>query len=163
MIGLISRLMRRSEPSILDMRSRDAAALAMVHALSFRHSWSESDFERLLADRSVVGHVARASGGSGAVVGFALSRFAEDEAEILVIAVAPTERSRGLAGGLMGRHLARLAALGVTRVFLEVDEGNRPALRLYARAGFHEVGRRTGYYRRPEGDVAALTLRRDLA
>ena len=65
-------------------------------------------------------------------------------------------------GRLTGRHLGRLAAFGVTRVFLEVEEGNQPALRLYARAGFQEVGRRAGYYPRPAGNVAALTLRRDL-
>jgi ribosomal-protein-alanine N-acetyltransferase len=56
--------------------------------------------------------------------------------------------------------MSRLAALGVGRIFLEVEEGNRPALRLYARAGFTEVGRRPGYY---AGGAAALVLRRDLA
>jgi ribosomal-protein-alanine N-acetyltransferase len=163
MIDLIARLFRRPQAAILDARPRDATAIAAVHALCFRHGWSESEFERLLSDRAVVGHVARASGGVGAVVGFVLSRVVEDEAEILVVAVVPAERGRGLAGRLTGRHLGRLAALGVTRVFLEVDEGNQPALRLYARAGFQEVGRRAGYYPRPAGNVAALTLRRDLA
>jgi [ribosomal protein S18]-alanine N-acetyltransferase len=48
-------------------------------------------------------------------------------------------------------------------VFLEVDEDNMPARRLYQRAGFHEVGRRSGYY--PQGAAkaaTALVLRRDL-
>jgi ribosomal-protein-alanine N-acetyltransferase len=58
--------------------------------------------------------------------------------------------------------LGRLAARGVQHVFLEVDEGNDPALKLYARAGFEKVGRRPGYYVRPEGNAAALLLRRDL-
>ncbi len=163
MIGLISRLFRRSEPAILDATPRDAVALAAIHALSFPHGWSESEFERLLSDRTVIGHVARASGGAGPAVGFVLSRLVEDEAEILVVAVAPAERGHGLAGRLTHRHLGRLAAFGITRVFLEVDEGNRPARRLYDRAGFRAVGRRAGYYQRPAGDVAALTLRRDLA
>jgi ribosomal-protein-alanine N-acetyltransferase len=163
MIGRFFRTFRRSEPSILDTRPQDAAALAAVHALTFRHGWSELEFERLLSDRAVIGHVARAPGGGGSVVGFVLSRLAADEAEILVIAVAPAGRSRGLAGRLLRRHLQRLATLGVSRVFLEVDEGNDTALRLYARAGFQEIGRRAGYYRRPEGEAAALMLRRDLA
>jgi ribosomal-protein-alanine N-acetyltransferase len=109
----------------------------------------------------VVAHVARA-GNRGAPAGFMLSRRAADEAEILTVAVAPAERGRGIARALLARHLGRLAALGITRVFLEVDDGNRPALRLYARAGFREVGRREGYYARAEGARAALTLRRDL-
>jgi ribosomal-protein-alanine N-acetyltransferase len=163
MIGLISRLFRRSEPAILDASPRDAAALAAVHALSFPHGWSESEFERLLSDRTVVCHVARASGGGGPAVGFVLSRRVENEAEILMVAVSPAERGRGLAGRLTHRHLGRLAALGIACVFLEVDEGNRPARRLYDRAGFQTVGRRSGYYQRSEGEAAALTLRRDLA
>jgi Fur family ferric uptake transcriptional regulator len=40
-----------------------------------------------------------------------------------------------------------------------VDEQNTPARRLYARAGFREVGRRPGYY---SGGKGALVLRRDL-
>jgi ribosomal-protein-alanine N-acetyltransferase len=67
-----------------------------------------------------------------------------------------------LGGRLIARHLARLAACGVRNVFLEVDEGNEPAIRLYTHAGFERVGRRPAYYERPEGTAAALILRRGL-
>ena len=60
---------------------------------------------------------------------------------------------------MLDLHLRRLAGLGVRSVFLEVDEHNAPACRLYRRAGFREVGRRQGYY---HGGAAALVLRRDL-
>jgi ribosomal-protein-alanine N-acetyltransferase len=161
MKALLDKFFRRPPPAILDARASDAAALAVLHGRAFAHGWSESEFERLLADKAVVAHVARA-GNRGAPAGFMLSRRAADEAEILTVAVAPAERGRGIARALLARHLGRLAALGITRVFLEVDDGNRPALRLYARAGFREVGRREGYYARAEGARAALTLRRDL-
>ena len=53
--------------------------------------------------------------------------------------------------------------LGAGAVFLEVDEDNVPARKLYRRAGFREVGRRAGYYQDPTGrSTAALVLRRDL-
>jgi ribosomal-protein-alanine N-acetyltransferase len=162
MIGLIANLFRRTEPALLDARLSDAAALAALHAAAFRHGWSEAEVERLLADHSVLCHLARASGGSGPVVGFVIGRVVEDESEILMVAVAPAERGRGLAGRLIARHLGRLAARGVQHVFLEVDEGNDPALKLYARAGFVKVGRRPGYYTGPDGNAAALLLRRDL-
>lgn len=91
-----------------------------------------------------------------------LQQLAADEAEILMVAVAPAEQGRGLGRRLIARHLSRLAARGVRRVFLEVDEGNEPALRLYTRAGFMQVGRRPGYYAKDEGHAAALILRRNL-
>jgi ribosomal-protein-alanine N-acetyltransferase len=96
------------------------------------------------------------------VVAFVISRVIEDEAEILMVSVAPAERGRGLARRLLTRHLGRLAARGARRVFLEVDEGNDPAIRLYTRSGFERVGRRPGYYASAEGNAAALLLRRDL-
>ncbi len=94
-----------------------------------------------------------------AIVGFILSRQDADEAEILSVAVARRHRSRGLGKRLLDLHLSRLAGLGLRAVFLEVDENNEPARRLYARAGFREVGRRPGYY---QGSGTALVLRRDL-
>ncbi|HEY0838393.1 MAG TPA: alanine acetyltransferase, partial [Azospirillum sp.] len=39
-------------------------------------------------------------------------------------------------------------------------EDNAAARALYAAAGFATVGRRPGYYKRPDGRVAALVLRR---
>jgi ribosomal-protein-alanine N-acetyltransferase len=64
---------------------------------------------------------------------------------------------------LLSLHLRRLAGLGVRAVFLEVDEHNTPAIKLYSRAGFREVSRRPNYYPLPGGKTAAaLVLRRDI-
>ena len=162
MIGKLAEYFKRAEPAILDARPGDASALAALHRVSFRHGWSENEFERLLSDRAAIAHVARANGGRGAVVGFVLSHRIEHEAEIFLVALAPGERGHGTATKLLSKHLGRLAAAGISRVFLEVDEGNAAARKLYARAGFAEVGRRSGYYRKPEGSAAALVLGRDL-
>ncbi len=162
MIGKLAALFKRAEPAFLDARPGDASALAALHRISFRHGWSENEFERLLSDRAAIAHVARANGGRGPVVGFVLSHRVDHEAEILLVALAPGERGHGTAAKLLARHLGRLAAAGVRRVFLEVDEGNASARKLYTRAGFEEVGRRSGYYRKPEGNAGALVLGRDL-
>jgi ribosomal-protein-alanine N-acetyltransferase len=162
MIALLDRLLGRSEPAVLPARPSDASAISTVHSLSFLHGWSEPEVERLISDRATIGHVSRLQGGSGPVVGFILSHAVQDEAEILAIAVAPNTRGRKIADRLLAKHMGRLASLGVRKLFLEVDEQNTAALRLYRRAGFAEVGRREGYYRRAEGNAAALTMRRDL-
>jgi [ribosomal protein S18]-alanine N-acetyltransferase len=161
-MNFFSRLFRRGAPAVLEARPRDAGALAAIHAHSFHRGWSKGEFERLLSERTALGHVARADGGRGDPVGFVLSRIVQDEAEILTVAVSPAERGRGTARRLLDTHLSRLAALGARQVFLEVDEGNRAALKLYQRAGFREAGRRDGYYRKPRENAAALVLSRAL-
>lgn len=159
-IGLLSNLFARGTPALSDAGPRDARAIAALHGQSFRRGWSEQEVEGLLLDRHVIAHRARRG---NTLTGFILSRQVEDEAEILSVAVARTSRSRGLAGRLLDLHLRRLAGLGAHAVFLEVDEHNTPAIRLYDRAGFREVARRPNYYASPGGQAAtALVLRRDL-
>jgi ribosomal-protein-alanine N-acetyltransferase len=160
MIAFLSGLFARGEPALSDASVRDASAIAKLHGASFRRGWSDGEIERLLIERSTVAH--RATMGR-TLHGFILSRLAADEAEILSVAVASARRGRGLARALLNLHLRRLAGLGARAVFLEVDESNEPARRLYNRAGFREVGRRTGYYQQGPGQPAtALVLRRDL-
>jgi ribosomal-protein-alanine N-acetyltransferase len=156
MMNFVTRLLTRGAPAIAEARKSDAAAIAAIHAASFQRGWSEDEFLRLLAERSVVAH--RITAGQK-LTGFILSRITAGEAEILSVAVAPAARGRGFARPLLDLHLRRLAGLGARAVFLEVSEHNAPAIRLYHRAGFYEVGRRQGYY---DGNATALTLRRDL-
>ena len=154
----LSRLFARAEPVLSTATPLDAASFATLHAASFNRGWSEHEFEQLLTDRNVTAD--RALSGRRNV-GFVLSRRAADEAEILSVAVGRTWQGRGLARRMLDLHLRRLAGLGLRAVFLEVDEDNTSARRLYARAGFREVGRRPGYYAQ-SGGKGALVLRRDL-
>ena len=161
MIDFLRNLFARGEPALSEAGPRDTSAIAPLHAASFRRGWREHEIETLLADRHVIAH--RAVIG-GKLTGFILSRLVEDEAEILSVAVAGSSQRRGLAGRLLNLHLRRLAGMGARAVFLEVDEHNKPATRLYARAGFHEISRRPNYYQvAGSKPAAALVLRRDLA
>jgi ribosomal-protein-alanine N-acetyltransferase len=161
MIGFLTRLFSKGEAALSDASARDAAAIARLHAASFNRGWSENEIEQLILDRNVITHRAVIN---GRLVGFIMSRLAAGEAEILSVAVSASHRGRGLARRLLDLHMGRLLGLGVRVIFLEVDEGNTAARRLYRRAGFGEAGRRQGYYAVPGGKPAtALILRRDLA
>jgi [ribosomal protein S18]-alanine N-acetyltransferase len=153
---LIARLIGRAEPAIGEASARDTPALAAVHAASFQRGWGEDEFRRLLLERNVVCHRSQVG---RTLVGFILSRLVAGEAEILSVAVKPGWRGRGFSRPMLDLHLRRLAGLGTRTVFLEVDENNAPAVRLYRKAGFYDVGRRQGYY---GGGASALVLRRDL-
>jgi [ribosomal protein S18]-alanine N-acetyltransferase len=92
--------------------------------------------------------------------GFTMSRRIADEEELLLIAVAPWARRRGLGHALMRQFLAQSASEGVTRQFLEMRAGN-PAEALYLAHGFIQVGRRPNYYRSGNlGPFDALTYSR---
>ncbi len=158
MMRFLASLFERGEPTLSEAGARDATAIARLHGLSFHRGWSDGEIEGMLRDRHVLAH--RATAGRS-LRGFILSRIVTDEAEILSVAVAAAQRGKGLARRLLDLHLRRLAGLGARAVYLEVEEGNTPALRLYRRAGFREVGRRPGYYQDSQG-AAALVLRRDL-
>jgi [ribosomal protein S18]-alanine N-acetyltransferase len=161
MRGWLSRWLIGAPPMILDVGPAAAGSLAGLHAASFRRGWTEAEFERLLLDRNVLAHEAVIR---RRLVGFILSRRAAGDAEILSVAVARSDRGRGVAGTLLDVHLRNLAGLGTATVFLEVEDDNPPARRLYAGRGFHQVGERRGYYARPDGQAStALILRRDLA
>ena len=96
-------------------------------------------------------------------LGLAAARTAANEAELLLIAVAPQARRGGVGGALLAAVAARGRAGGADRLFLEVAEGNAPALGLYETAGFVTVGRRTDYYEFGNCRAAALVMARRLA
>ena len=151
----------RRQPAMVrvaPLEARHAVRLAAIHASAFARPWTAQDFESFLAERPVRGDglfLDRATQPSG----FVLSRRAADEAEILSVAVAREARGRGYARTLLASHLQALAHAGVRKVHLEVEDGNDPALALYRRLGFKNVGRREGYYKRPDGSrAAALTM-----
>lgn len=146
------------------LRIADAAGLAALHREDFARPWSEDEFVGLLSDPAVIGFGARETGRGGeAPVGFVLARHAAGEAEILSIAVMRTHRREGIGWLLMDAVLRHLHAERAEALFLEVDAANAPALALYRRLGFVQVGSRPNYYRDDKGvPSSALVMRRDL-
>ncbi|RFC69323.1 MULTISPECIES: GNAT family N-acetyltransferase [Mesorhizobium] len=142
-----------------------ADMLAELHREDFVRSWSAEEFSSLLAEEPVFGFVAREVGYPNQdIAGFVLAREAAGEAEILTVAVARSRRREGLGWRLMDAVLRKLHADRAEALFLEVDETNLPAVGLYRRLGFHQVGKRPNYYesKGPHGRTNALVMRRDL-
>ena len=161
MIGWFARLFGPGIASVEPAVARDSHRLAQLHSASFHRGWGEGEFDQMLSERNTLVHRLRLK---GRVIGFSVSRLAADEAELLSIAVDQKYRGRGLSRDLLHTHLGHLAGRGIRTVFLEVEENNQPARRLYQRAGFEPVGRRERYYRDNSGqDLNALVLKRDLS
>lgn len=88
----------------------------------------------------------------GRPAGFALTRAIIDEAELLLIAVHPDARRRGVGRKLIEGVARAARRRGVARLFLEV-RSNNPAIMLYTANGFSKVGIRANYYRGGNGDL----------
>lgn len=98
----------------------------------------------------------------GNAAGFVLSRQALDEEELLLIAICPQERGRGLGRHLMDGYVDTARRRGVRRIFLEM-RANNPASALYRSTGFAPVGTRPRYYRTIDGvAIDAITFARRL-
>lgn len=131
----------------------------------WREAWTRTQVSDSLAMPStfvllVDGAGAPLTGGQAA--GFVLSRQALDEEELLLVAVRPEARGRGLGAGLLEDYFASARRRGVRRIFLEM-RANNPAHRLYSRCGFAPIGTRPRYYRAVDGQaIDAITFARDL-
>jgi [ribosomal protein S18]-alanine N-acetyltransferase len=127
--------------------SDDLAVIAAIQAASPEASqWDPAgylDYDCLVAVEN--DHVA----------GFLVSRqTAPDEREILNVAVALSERRRGIARRLIAAELERARG----QWFLEVRESNIAALNLYKACGFQEAGRRNSYYHDPPESGIVMKL-----
>jgi ribosomal-protein-alanine N-acetyltransferase len=134
----------------------DADALAALHASSFARAWDAASMAQFLAAPSCLCLIA--SRQSDALPqGFLIARTAGDEAELLTLAVEPAHRQQGLAAALLAEAVRQLRAAGARQLFLEVEPGNAPALRLYESFGAVRVGERKAYYEHG-ADAAIFSL-----
>lgn len=124
---------------------------------AFSEAWTRAQCLGMLIIPGVWIGLARVD---GVPAGFALARAVLDEAELLLIAVAPEWRRKGLGRALIEFTLASASKRGARVIHLEVRDGN-PAIAVYNKAGFSVIGRRPAYYRGQSGKSQdAITLTR---
>ena len=82
----------------------------------------------------------------GRAVGFLLSSFVLDEAQLLLIGVSPDWQGVGVGGQLIKELINRSQDQGQKLIYLEVRSGNERAIRLYRSLGFIDIGVRRDYY-----------------
>ena len=93
----------------------------------------------------------------GTVAGFLVLSSVLDEAEILEVAVAASERRKGIASELMSEVFDWCGQNGIMHIFLEVRESNSAARAYYKKYGFVENGVRKNYYRDPVENAVLMS------
>ena len=137
----------------------DAVMTVMTAAFDprFGEAWTRSQCAGILPMTGVSLMLAWSEDGEQPL-GFSLFRSVGGESELLLLAVSPASRRRGVGRTLLEQFIDRARADGSKRVHLEVREGN-PAISMYQGAGFSAAGRRRNYYRGKDGSqFDALTF-----
>lgn len=139
-----------------EMKAEHVPQVAQLEKLCFADPWSEMSIASEL--RNIWSYWVVALDGDE-VVGYIGSQSSCDETDIMNIAVHPDCRRRGIAESLIDNLIKELKNRGSHALMLEVRVSNDPAIALYEKLGFQQVGRRKNYYRNPKED--ALILRKE--
>lgn len=99
---------------------------------------------------------------NGQAAGFAIIRTIAEEAEIMLIAIAPEFQRKSMGSRMLQCIISTCRNSGVKQVFLEV-RSNNGALDFYRKYGFLQIGCRENYYKGSENNhYDALTLLKTL-
>jgi [ribosomal protein S18]-alanine N-acetyltransferase len=148
----------------------DIDRLMAVMDASFDPDFGKAWTRRQVEDALMIGncHYQLIGGEAGelapadAAAGFFLSRTGFDEEELLLFAVAPSWRRRGIGAALLAQFAEAARERGAKRLLLEMRRGN-PAETLYRRFGFQPIGQRRNYYRTRSGEtIDAITFAHDI-
>ena len=139
-----------------EMKAEHVPQVAALEKLCFADPWSEMSIASEL--QSIWSYWVVAIDDEQ-LVGYIGSQSSIDETDIMNVAVHPDWRRRGIAEKLITCLIEELKKRGSHALMLEVRASNAPAIALYEKLGFQQVGRRKNYYRNPKED--ALILRKE--
>lgn len=142
--------------TIEKMNAGQVAQIAALEKICFSDPWSENSIASELENK--LAHWLVAQEGE-MVAGYIGSQTVMGETDMMNVAVHPDFRRRGIAEALVKRLVENLKAMESHCLTLEVRATNAPAIALYEKLGFSQIGRRKNYYRNPRED--ALILRKE--
>ena len=138
------------------MTQSHTAAVAELEKVCFSDPWSEKSVEEELINPLSLWLVAV---DGEKLAGYVGSQTVLGETDMMNVAVDPSFRRQGIGEKLISSLVDALKEEESHCLTLEVRASNEPAIRLYEKLGFSQIGRRPKYYRNPRED--ALILRKE--
>lgn len=120
----------------------DAEKIASLEKEIFPDAWSVNTLSEMNEAYEILVCKMR-----GELCGYCIFSVAADEGEILRIAVREELRGEKIGYAILKCALEKMQTCGAQKAYLEVREGNVPAISLYTRAGFKKIGVRNNYYK----------------
>lgn len=141
---------------LTEMNAAHVSQIAELEKLCFSDPWSEKSIASELENQWAFWLVAV---DGDRVAGYIGSQTSIDETDVMNVAVHPDFRRQGIGESLVCHLVDELKTRGSHALMLEVRVSNAPAIALYEKLGFFQVGCRKNYYRNPKED--ALILRKE--
>ena len=138
------------------MNETHVAAVTALERLCFADPWSEKSIASELKNPLALWLVAVED---GEVCGYIGSQSVMGGSDMMNVAVHPDHRRKGV-GEMLVLSLCDMLSGENTCLALEVRSSNAPAIALYEKLGFEQIGLRKNYYRNPKED--ALILKKEL-
>lgn len=139
----------------------DATALALMSRdlieAGLGWSYRAPRIAELIRDPDTVALVTR---DHAQIVGFAIMAFGAERAHLVLLAVRPSHRRRGIAQRMMGWLIESAGVAGMASIHVELRADNTAACALYRALGFAETFRVPRYYRGIETAVRMLRVLR---
>ncbi len=148
------------------MTPKDIETVVAVEEQCFSQPWSEKSFQDSIGREDTVFLVCEEEifcntthENQSLIVGYIGMYISFDEANITNVAVSPAYRKKGYGEGLVKEAKRRAIGLKVDNIFLEVRVSNEPAISLYKKLGFEELGIRKNFYEHPVEDAFVMSCR----
>lgn len=139
---------------IVDVSAEHITQIEEIECECFSRPWTAEQLGGQMRDAQ---HEFIAAVDDGRVLGYVGLMHVLDEGYISNVAVHPKTRRQGIGDALIDALAAKAAELELAFLTLEVRESNAPAIALYAKHGFHSVGKRKNYYDAPKEDAVLMT------
>ena len=146
------------------MTTDDIPVVAEIEKQCFSQPWSEKSFEDSITREDTIFLLCEDSvkepddACEKVITGYIGMYLSFDEASITNVAVSPEFRKRGYGEQLVLAAKKAAREFGAEAIFLEVRVSNAPAISLYKRNGFEELGIRKKFYEHPVEDAIIMKV-----
>ncbi len=127
------------------MQETDVQTVVQIEKLVQSHPWTQKQFEE-----SINSYLSTVIEENNQIVGFCILQPVLDEANLLLMAIHPSQQGKGFGYQLLDKSIALLKNNPI-QIFLEVRESNKPAIALYEKSEFHQIDLRKNYYPNKDG------------
>ena len=147
------------------MTLQDVSAVAAIEKMCFSLPWSEQslidsvkreDTMFLVCEEFDEKNSDDTGDENSNIVGYIGMYLSFDEGDITNVAVSPAHRKKGYGEALVSKAKELAKEKQLEMILLEVRVSNAPAISLYKKMGFEELGIRKNFYEHPVEDAIIM-------